>query len=91
MFLLISFSIFSIFLLADTLNLIVILIWNDTTHVQILFINWLRVVGVVRFFVCSFAYLLNMLYESPGGDQVDGLPPASSISISGSKRTLSFF
>ena len=57
MFLLISFSILFIFLLADTLNLIVILIWNDTTHVQILFINWLRVVVWCYSFLCLFVCL----------------------------------
>ena len=43
--------------LADTLNLIVILIWNDTTHVQILFINWLRVVVWCCSFLCLFVCL----------------------------------
>ena len=43
--------------LADTLNLIVILIWNDTTYVQILFINWLRVVVWCCSFLCLFVCL----------------------------------
>ena len=46
------FSIFLHFLRTD-FNLI----WNDTTHVQILFINWLRVVVWCCSFLCLFVCL----------------------------------
>ena len=44
-------------LFADTLNFNGILIWNDTTHVQMLFINWLRVVVWCCSFLCLFVCL----------------------------------